>query len=429
MERDRDASRRSYVADRRSAQIQKRPRVLCRLDSLIKIEKIINQYDYNRIYDGTVLKSFGSLNDNVLETGVTVIPKVPSLSNTFFVKTDDKVLDKEFRDGNYWYDNINEHFNNIICIKNQSLSGFTIKNVIIDLFKDRKRDKIVIGLTPGCDDDINSIMNVKQYYNAETGRQHFKIKDYYDPPKLTESFISVLSKASQHDIDILMGTEMLGSLEMCQTDELGFNDLFRNKRGESPFLTITPTVWSKGKNYLSVYLRNGEIVGTQYKQYSFEYTDDGERFEEDLIDTPREILLIHIPGWGRLVFPICVDFLVPTYRDLLVRELKATLMLCPSYSSGTVQFGNAAGSVRDFGTRFVWLNSCSALQGCKDKPDTIGLVSVPVMSPSCLEQSSIPIKPRCNGKCSKSCMFIITIQAISNDEKRCNEVTVEHLPL
>lgn len=403
--------------------------VLCQLDMLIDINALIKTFNYNKIYDGKVHKSFNSLNENTSETGVTIIPKVPSLPNTFFVKKDDSVLDKEYKDSNYWYDNINEHFNNIICIKNAALNGYVIKNVVIELFRDCKRDKIVIGVTPCCNDDLSSIMDVKQYCNKETGKQHFKINKYYDPKELTDRFLNVLSNAKDNNVDILMGPEMLGSMEMCETDSMGYNPIFRKKAGNMPHLVITPTVWTEGKNFLSVYLNSGELIGSQYKQNSFEYTDSGECFEEDLKNTPKEILLLHIPGWGRIVLPICVDFLVAKYRDILARELKATLMLCPSYSSGIVQFGNASSSVRDFGTRLIWINSCSALKKFTNKPDTIGLVSVPVTNPSNIEQNATPIKPQCNGKCSKNCLFTITIQAITDENKHCNEVEVKHVPL
>ncbi len=403
--------------------------VLCQLDTLIDINKLIELYNYNKIYDGKMCKSFDSLNQNSIETGITIIPKVQSLPNTFYIKKDDSFSDKEYRDSNYWYDNINEHFNNVICIKNTALNGYKIKNVMIDLFRDRNREKIVIGVTPFCNDDLNSIMEVVRYCDKGTGKQHFKIEKYHDSKKLTDRFMGILSKAKDNNVDILMGPEMLGSLELCETDTLGFNPILRKKAGSMPYLVITPTVWVDGKNYLSVYLGSGELIGHQYKQHSFELADSKERFEEDLTDTPREILLLHIPGWGRIVLPICVDFLETRYRDILARELKATLMLCPSYSSGTVQFGNASGSVRDFGTRLVWLNSCSALRKFGNIPDTIGLVSVPVTNPNSIEQNATPIKPQCNGECSKNCLFTITIQAISDEFSHCNEVQVKHVPL
>ncbi len=403
--------------------------VLCQLDLLVDINEVIKAYDYNKVYNGTLSKSFDSLNTNASETGITIIPKVTSLTNTIYVKKDNEVVDKNYTDGNYWYDNLNEHFNNIICIKNTALNGYTIKNVIVDLFKDRNREKIVIGVTPCCNAKLDEIMDVVMYCSKETGEQHFCIKEYYDSKRLTERFINVASKAKSNNVDILIGPEMLGALELCETDDLGFNQNFRNVTDELPYLTVTPSVWVDGKNYLSVYLKSGEQIGKQYKQNSFEFSDSGERFEEDLKNIPREILLIHVPGWGRVVFPICVDFLVATYRDLLARELKATLMLCPSYSSGTVQFGNASGSVKDFGTRFVWINSCSALRKFTDKPEVIGLVSVPVTSPDNVVSNAIPIKPQCNGMCRNDCLFTITIQAISNGSHHCNEVEIKHVPL
>ena len=403
--------------------------VLCQLDSMIDVDCLIEKYDFNKYDNGVTPRVFNRLNTNHEETGISIIPRVKSLSNTFYVIKSSKYEDKEYKNANYWYDNINDHFNNIICISNDMLDGYTINNVIIDLFKDRNKDNIVIGVTPCCNYPVDELMNINEYCDKATGMQHFEIKEYYDSRFLTDRFLKCIDQAKKNQVDILMGPEMLGTLELCETDEFGFNQYFCVGNARSPHLIATPSFWNDGKNYISVYLKNGELIGKQYKQNCFEFTNEGKRYEEDLKNIPKEILLIHVPGWGRITFPICVDLLVARYRDLLARHLKSNLILCPSYSTGTVQFGNASGTVRDFDVRLVWLNSCSALKKFTESPKSIGLVSVPVTNPDDLEASAKIISPKCNGNCLEYCLFTITIQACTKGDKHCNDVEIKHVSL
>ena len=401
--------------------------VLCQLDSMIDIDCLIEKHDFNKYDNGITVRVFNRLNTNHNETGINIIPRVKSLADTFYVIQDSKYEDKEYKNANYWYDNINDHFSNVICLSDDMLDGYAINNVIIDLFKERNRDDIVIGITPGCNYSLNELMKVNEYCDRETGKQHFEIIEYYNPQLLTDKFLKCVDKAKENQVDILIGTEMLGTAELCETDKLGFNQHFRGENGLVPHLIVTPSFWHDGKNYISAYLKTGELIGRQYKQNCFEVTDDGKRYEEDLTDIPKEVLLIHVPGWGRITFPICVDLLVARYRDLLARHLKSNLILCPSYSDGTVQFVNASGTVRDFGTRLVWLNSCSALRKFDKVPKSIGFVSVPATNPEDMEVSPKIISPKCNGNCHECCLFTITIQALTKEKKHCNDVEIKHV--
>ena len=399
--------------------------ILCQLDSAINIDILISKYDFNKSDDGLSPRTFEKVNTNSEDTGITIIPRVSTLADTFFTGTEHK----KYKNANYWYDNINDHFNNIICIQNSTLDNYTIKNIIIDLFKNRERDKIVIGVTPICNSSLKELMKVNEYCNEETGKQHFAVEKYYNPEFLTERFLNALDLAKKKNVDILMGPEMLGSLKLCEPDEFDFNHCFRDENGQAPHIIVTPSFWYDGKNYISVYSKTGELIGKQYKQYCFEFTDEGKRYEEDLKDIPKEILLIHVPGWGRISFPICVDYLVAKYRDLLVRDLKSNIVLCPSYSTGTVQFGNASGAIREFGCRLVWLNSCSALKKFSRSPKAVGTVTAPITSPDDLVASSKTIAPECDGNCRECCLFTITIQAKNDKDKHCNDIEIIHVPL
>ena len=405
--------------------------VLCQLDMLIDIDAIVSERDFNKYDDKLAAKTFESLNSNHVDTRVVIIPKVSAPKDTLYIQKDGVTTDKEYKNSYYWYDNLNEHFENVICIPKDALKGYRINNVIIDFFKDRKQEKIIVGVTPLCNDSLNEIMDVYEYLDEQSGIQHFKVNAYRNPADLTEKFLQVLSLSKEKNVDILIGPEMLGTIDLCTPDELGYNKHFRDAKGLAPHLIVTPSLWMDGKNRIAVYSKTGELVGEQCKQNAFEFNDKGTRYEEDLRDIPKEILLIHVPGWGRISFLICVDFLVTDYRDLLVKELRSNLIFCPSYSPGTAQFLNSAGSMREFGVKFIWLNSCSALKDLVTSSTavTVGTVAVPVMAPEDIAASLKPICPECGQKCRQPCLFTIAIQLRSNGDKHCNDVEIKHVPL
>ena len=403
--------------------------VLCLLDLYIDINELISKYDLNGFEDGLSNGMFESLNTNVDDTGIILIPRVPAKPQTFQVKNNETPEDKKYKNSNYWYDNLNEHFHNIIYVVKEKLGGYRIHNAVINLFKDRKKDKIIIGLTPGCNDSLDELMKLRELRDEKNSLQSFEVESYNNPKRLDEKYLKSLVAAKGHDVDILIGAEMLGTHDLCDADEIGYNKRFIDTSREGPKLIVTPSVWSDGNNYFSVFLNSGRLVGHQYKQHGFEYAHDGQRFEEALRNIPKEILLPHIPGFGRMAFLICVDFLVTEYRDMLVRLLKLDFMFCPSYSDGVYQFADCACAVRGFGTRFVWINSCSALRKYSKVPSYVGLVSTPLKDIDNIELAAQKIAPKCNGECFDGCLFTVTIQLESKDGIPCNDVKIEHITL
>ena len=408
--------------------------VICCLDSLIDNDDLIEQYSFSNYSNGIGEHTFESLNDNSESTGIIIIPRVKSISNKISVGSDS---DKEIRDDNSWYDSINTHLTNIICIDKDKLRGYKIKNAVVSFFdnKDSKENgkkeinKITIGFSPISKKKLDELVKINAYYDSNMVQNLFDVETYYSPDELTERYLNGFAEALKEGLDIFVGPELLGSQELSKTDEIGYNEHFRNRNDNTkgPYFAVTPSYWNEGKNYISVFYKNGKLIGRQFKQNRFEYKKDEKRYYENLTDIPREIFLIHIPGLGRLVFPICIDLLTTEYRDILVRELKADYLICPSYSDGTVQFFNESGSARSFGAKLLWLDSCSALRVHTDTPKIIGYVSVPVNKPEAVQQTqAFPIEPKCGGICSEKCMFELSIQGISTENIICNDVNINH---
>lgn len=401
---------------------------LCELDMLIDIDKIIKKYEWNSFIQQDCKNSFESLNDNCNETGVLVIPKVPSAQNTIAINIDGEIIDKKYKTANYFYDVVNDKYNNIICIEKSKLSDYKICNVIVKATNNPEKKSLKIGVTPGCNKKTNELMTIEMLRDENTGEQTFFITEYLNSDFLLEIYKNALLNAKEHDVDILIGSEMLGVDKMMSVDTLGFNEFFVNLAGKLPSIFITPTYWANSENYLNVYLGSGEKIGSQYKQHKFSLKDkNGEEYNENLCNTPKEILLLHIPYVGRIVFPICVDLLHPEYMDILIRHLKADIVLCPSYTPGESQFGNTVPSMKAFGVRTIWFNSCSAINGLKEKPKDIGIVSVPVIGPSSITNSETLITPECEYNCRKTCLFIIEIQLKSEGDGFCNTIKIEHI--
>ena len=405
--------------------------VICCLDSLINNDDLIEQYSFSNFSNGIENNLFESLNDNSESTGVIIIPQVESFSNTISVGDD---TDKETRDDNSWYDCINTHLSNIICVDINKLHGYKIKNAIVSFFdskeKDKKEvDKITIGFCPISNKKQDELVKTHTFYYSKRVSNFFNIELYYNPGELTARYLNGYSEAIKEGLDLFVGPELLGSQELSEVDEIGYNEHFINKNNDTkgPYITVTPSYWNKGKNYISVFHKNGKLIGRQYKQNSFKYKKNEKEYYENLTDTPREILLLHIPEVGRIVFPICIDLLTTKYRDLMIKELKADYLICPSYSESDVQFLNESGSARSFGAKLLWLNSCSALRVHTDTPQIIGYVSMPVNKPEAIQQTQAhPIEPKCDGICSEKCMFKLSIQGISIENTICNEANINH---
>ena len=175
-----------------------------------------------------------------------------------------------------------------------------------------------------------------------------------------------------------------------------------------PAIILPPTWWHDKRNQLHVIDGSGGTICVQEKQNSFLYPDDKTKREylEDLRGTPPVVQVLHVPYIGRITFPICKDYLVVAYRELLARVLRSTLMLCPSYSKGKFSFHISAPAELEYGCYSLWINTCSALPEEEAPPDYVGLIAAPNTDFAC------SLKPQCKGQCGSAddpCLFLVEI--------------------
>lgn len=402
--------------------------MICRLELTIDLAEIIQAYDFNTMQvSSKIEKSFLGLNSNIDETGIIILPKIKSLKAlSKHANADGEYLPK--KNANDWLEDINTRLNRIYYIKTSELSGYTIRNYLFSspVEQEENKEYIRIGMSPIVKKRLSELFDIDYHYGTTADGLHptqlFGIRDLLCKELISRKTQLAFERACFEKCDIFISPEMLGTDELLLTDD-GISDLFRPKRSnmfQTPFLTLPPTQWENRQNTLSIFDKNGEKIGEQHKQKRFKFKHDGSDWYEDLQNPKKEILLIHIDKWGRFAFPICMDFLTSSYRDILTQQLKATFLLCPSFSSGEYNFDLSAGNDSEFEVRTVWINSCSAYE--HGNANHVGEVSVP----TCLDRSRrTKIESTCGGECKDICLFLVDIPKDCNDENK--KVDVKHI--
>lgn len=381
---------------------------------------------------------FFALNDNVKQTGIIILPKVYKPPTTY-IRPASKDRPEETvirKNASEWSDNLNARLNNFYYIWTDKLNGFRIGNYVCDFtFADPSTNEIRIGVAPILNLKLKDILSYDDTirYKSENGMecQYFDILGVKAPQTILERVQECFRLACEQHVDILMFPEMLGIEDLYNLDCFNFNpvmkELSRQARGHVPYLTLMPSIWRNNQNYVNVHLSSARRLCTQYKQNKYIFPGSQGKATENLKNIPKEISLIHVPGWGRIAIPICIDFLHPEYRDWLVKTLKADILLCPSYSPGEYNFLQSLDSNAGYAVHAVWLNSCSALRNSETgAPELIGAACAPSVSSKSRIARFIP---ECKGDCTKGCLFVVTLPLNCMGESFYEErrVQVEHV--
>lgn len=408
--------------------------LICRLDSIINLDNVIRDFDFNirdlrtsidienfeTNSDNSGL--FRALNSNCDETGIIILPLVRARGA--YVTYDDG-KEKERKNSSYWHDDINFRLKNSYFIIAEDIGDYKVYNAIISLPESRKeKSTIDIGFAPILNTELSKLFNIRKYTRRDDAgniMSFFSVDDLYYKELINQRFKNCLGLATENDIDILVAPEMLGTDELTSTPFKNLNSIYESNN-VNPFLILPPTYWNNNKNVLSVFTNSGVKIGEQQKQYRFDYHG----YKEDLLEPRKEILIVHIDGWGRLAFPICKDFLQEEYSRILVVKLKASILIIPSFSFGVASFESSVLNGLSYGACNIWLNSCSALQDSKTAADYVGVASLPIIS----EQSPrTRIKRKCGGKCSKTCLFKVSIpiNCVNGDLHDDQNISYEHI--
>lgn len=340
--------------------------LITKLDSLITEELFYNLFKFNVTKTTRAYKSyFECLNDNSDETGILVLPFIHGKQTCFETGSGKRFRRASLRTG------LDADLNNIFYIRKADLQGYKLNNLVVD-FPLKSEDYVTVAASPSCVCGDKPIKEIKfEEKDGDLNMKFFSV-ELADGGKINEVFGKVLdSCARQGDIDFALGAEALGTSVLCGENVRAFNEFILGKMQDGlPQYIIPPSYSNDSDNVIKIFADSGQKLGEQSKQVS--YILDG--YEEDLRKSKKEILVLHIKGLGRVCFAICKDF--PSgFQDILTRQIRANLILCPSYSRSSATFQGAAYAAIGHDCRVVWINCCAALLNPSDDNSFIGLAA------------------------------------------------------
>ena len=352
-----------------------------------------------------------SLNYNVDTTGIFVIPRVSSIANPepFADGEDDMLTSRgiEYRWEDRFTRSLNSVLKNIYYYEACAIpEGYVVRHIFCSAIMNNINPCVFrIVLSPMT---IVPHVIVNKY---ETEEERLFSLSLMREETLFRKFCKVLRQAINKKADILICPEILGTEEFSPKhlsgDESPFQDVLDEAVSNGlrmPSLILSPTRYEDRTNTLSVWDRDGGRILVCHKQHPFSV--DG--YVEDLRNREKTINILHVPGLGRLAFPICRDLLHPEYRALLVYALRCSLIICPSFTKSNTIFSFIDSWGWGAGCSVIWLNTCSARKEGDACPlDCAGIVSVPFK-----ENVSKKLKPICNMECMNEesvCCFIVDI--------------------
>lgn len=391
---------------------------------------------------------FESLNTNVEETGLLILPELRTINDPLPSEEEEEMKEQpsaaaEREAGGpssakrgqkkHWaadrVPGIQDELSHTYYVETEKLvcggSRYRVANTVLrrHLFTENKK-AIRIAVCPVAHKDL---LEIKTYCEERGGQeQRLCSAEGLKCGRFVHNKVRAsLFLAGENRADLAVFPEMLGDEEIVSPAFFAHvREEMRGRKCAMPSLVLLPTRWHDHCNELHVVDAAGKRLCIQQKQtpYLFMKKEDGQLYAEDLREPEPVIHIVHVPELGRFTFPICKDFLNEEYVQMMLRWLRATFLLCPSYSPSKKQFDLTAYSGMPYGCYTVWCNTCAAYW--EDKlPQHIGLAAGPQApdKPLCL---LVP-NPGCDRNCEdekSACMFLVEISMDRSAEISCRHI-------
>ncbi|MCR5725386.1 MAG: hypothetical protein K6G80_09910 [Treponema sp.] len=316
----------------------------------------------------------------------------------------------------HYYNRMDNFLFNLLLMENAILGELIDKHFFLrpDLFPGfAERKSLKIAATPL---RLERKFDVSLF--AEDRVQYFKIDYQQDSEGFNTDNELVWQKillAAGQKSDIIVFPEMLGNPATASYVSSRLKNLTDAQRKTIPSLIILPSFWDKRRNTVSILDKFGSLVCSQSKQNPFrvEFSNGGalEGIYSSLV-----VNIFHYEGIGRIAILICKDFLTTKYMEQLMRCFKLTLIIVPSFSTGSYDFRQSFDLCAHDDCNVVWINTCAALEKGKEcNFDNIGYVRKRVSRNDDESQTLSPM-PICggafSGTCTHDCMYYETIQGV-----------------
>lgn len=355
------------------------------IDDICKIMKLLNILDdalenviKNRYQIEDNFIEVPSLNSNTDETNIVILPNVPCSW-------------KRASNGCQHGYKINHCLHNIYCIINSNLKGLCIKNIFLDetvFYRAKKNNKLKIACSPVTNQEIVSKINE---ITDENGDCYFSVSSIKNKNLLKEKVLKIIKKCMSDNVDILVFPELLG-FEKLNDEAISLvkNDIF----SQYPPLIVLPSVWKDKTNVSDIIIDNGAKIIKQAKQNGMTFNGLCEYI------IPNKILyVIHCRGIGRICILICKDMLVLDYLDIILKDIQASLIIVPSFSTGNYDFQNAIAHCQTYDCDVIWINSCAAIHLDYTKKENFKIIGAVLKS----GKGSNSIDKFCKNEKCKNC--------------------------
>ena len=254
-----------------------------------------------------------------------------------------------------------------------------------------------------------------EYYTKDD-IQCFSIS--YDKSKAekdNEEIWRMLRKSGDNKCDIMVFPEAIGNCETEDYIRQKLSLLSAEEYNKIPSLIILPSVMNHNMNTVTVLDRFGNVICRQNKQYPFCLEYDRTVWMED-IRTNMVVNIIHYEGIGRIAILICKDFLTTRYMEQLMRCFKLTLIIVPSFSTGSYDFCQSFDVCAHDDCNVIWINTCAAMEKGKEANfKNIGYVRKRI-GRSDDDSQKLCEMPACDGaftgNCSQNCIYYETIRGV-----------------
>ena len=312
------------------------------------------------------------------------------------------------------YNHLESFLYNVLVMENSVLGELIDKHYFLkkDLFPHfAERNALRVAATP-----LRRERNFKVQLTDKDKVQYFNIA--YENSSFDDDNELIWSKiwtAAQNESDIIVFPELLGNAEMVGFIANKIKSLVPADAAKIPSLIVLPSYWENNRNMVTVLDKFGNVICKQNKQNPFRKEFGGIGYLEQ-INPNLVVNILHFEGIGRIAILVCRDFLTTEYMEQLMRCFKLTLIIVPSFSTGSYDFRRSFDLCAHEDCNVVWVNTCAALvKGKEANFRDIGYVRKRISRNEDEAQMlyKMPICERAfDGECKHDCIYYETIQGV-----------------
>lgn len=313
--------------------------------------------------------------------------------------------------GKQHYQRLDNYLHNLMCIDLSKAEDFEIRHYAANqdfLKKAAQRGKLTVGVSPV---SMKISLEIEKRQTGDERRFNVRITE-----KIADKLVSVLEASRDSGADILVFPEMLGTEADLKVIKEYLKEKWLNLDDgrKCPDMIVFPTIWEEQRNTAVVLDQRGGEIFRQQKQHSFFLPGDLGEFQENIIPD-KKIHVLHCEGIGRIVIMICMDFLQKKYVEMVLEQLKPTIIIVPSFSTGSYDFGNMVDACKAQDCSVFWVNTCAAIPFAGNKRENFKFIAITAVH----GRKGMDIDGRkeqyreeecTTGKCHESCLFLKKIK-------------------